>query len=60
MDYSISHVYRESNRAADDLANWGYKERKYVVLQIMELPRELIGIIRVDKSGLKSVRVPKL
>ena len=60
IDYSISHVYRENNRAADFLANWGFKVRKFVVLQHMNIPRKLVGIVRIDRSGLKSVRVPKM
>lgn len=32
IEYRIAHIYRENNQAADFLANWGYKERRFAVM----------------------------
>ncbi|KAM7485010.1 hypothetical protein LguiA_001019 [Lonicera macranthoides] len=52
MSFSIRLSYRETNKCADYLANLGVKERKFLCFRRANLPDELAGISRVDRSGL--------
>lgn len=58
--YNIAHTYRENNKAAEILANWGFEHRRSFFFQHGSLPRKLTGIVKIDGAGLKSVRIPKL
>lgn len=45
MVHSLKHIFRESNKAADFLANVGFKEKKKVVFCTVSMPKKLTGII---------------
>lgn len=56
MNFTISHMYREGNMAADWLANLGLKAGKRLRFDGPRLPRHLRGIVRMDKWGLPCIR----
>ncbi|KAF5470444.1 hypothetical protein F2P56_010958 [Juglans regia] len=56
MTYSINHVFREGNKVADWLAKKGASGNDLAVSQLTETPRALRGLIRMDYSGLPSLR----
>lgn len=41
LDVQLMHVFRESNRAADCLADEGYREKKVLFFEGSDLPRTL-------------------
>jgi len=49
LDYSIQHIYL--------LANWGFKENKCIIFCNNNLPKKLVGILRIDKAGLSDLRL---
>lgn len=55
-NFSINHVYRESNMAADLLSNIGCKEGKTVAFNPCNLPSRLKEILRLDRCGVENVR----
>ena len=60
MHCKISHIYRESNRGADFLANWGCKhQRDFLFEDGASLPRFLKGICRHDRLGFQNIRSRK-
>ncbi|XP_035549712.1 uncharacterized protein LOC118349411 [Juglans regia] len=56
MTYSINHVFREGNKVADWLAKQGASGKDFAFSQLTETPRALRGLIRMDYSGLPSLR----
>ncbi|KAF5454807.1 hypothetical protein F2P56_024444, partial [Juglans regia] len=56
MTYSINHVFREGNKVVDWLAKQGASGNDLAVSLLTESPRELRGLIRMDYSGLPSLR----
>ena len=60
MEFQVLHIYRESNYAADFLANWGCKEQLDSLFEeYRNFPRILKGIVRVDKSGIPNIGCKK-
>lgn len=57
MNYSINHVYRECNMAADWLANLGLKTGMCVIFSGDSMPSRLKSIARLDKCGFPYIRV---
>lgn len=57
ISFSISHQFREGNMVADFLARNGETgcSRRYEVLEL--LPKELKGILRLEKLDLPYIRV---
>lgn len=55
-EYTIQHVYRECNCAADWLANIGCRSGKYWCFTREQLPKRLKGIVGIDKCGLPCIR----
>ncbi|PIN17586.1 hypothetical protein CDL12_09767 [Handroanthus impetiginosus] len=53
---NASHIYREGNRPADNLANMACNTRQSLVLQSEEFSRELRSLIMFDKWNLPSFR----
>jgi hypothetical protein len=58
FQFSISHIFRECNRAADYLAKLGASDRKSDFIY-SETHSELKGICRQDRCGFPSVRMCK-
>lgn len=56
FNYSVQHIFREGNQAADFLANVGCKSEKYFLFDNVNIPKMLRGIVRIDSSGLPSLR----
>ena len=56
LDVQLMHVFQESNRAADWLADEGYREKKVLFFEGSDLPRTLRGIVRLDKVGMWNLR----
>ncbi|KAJ0094336.1 hypothetical protein Patl1_15029 [Pistacia atlantica] len=56
VHFIISHQFLEGNTAADFLARRGEEGNSITFLEFMSLPRELKGIIRMDKAGLPQLR----
>lgn len=56
MDYTIGHVYRECNAAADWLVNFGVKIQSRIHFDSDVIPARLRGIVRIDRSGLPCIR----
>lgn len=51
LDFSIQHTYRENDKAVDFLVNWGFKERKCLIFCSSNLPRKLVSVLRIDRTG---------
>lgn len=48
MDYCLMHVFRESNKGADFMANWGCTQQKFYVFEISaDMPKILRGLCRL-------------
>ena len=60
IEYKIMHIFRESNMAADSLANWGVVQAKGGIVSDRDLPKKVKGIVRLDRIGLPNVRFKKL
>lgn len=61
IDYKLVHAFREDNKAADRLANWGVKESLFVLMEERKFPKKLKGInVRLDRSGLPNLRIRKI
>ncbi|KAM7518092.1 hypothetical protein LguiB_017054 [Lonicera macranthoides] len=58
MNFSTNHIYGEANQ--DYLANVGVKQRRKATFTAENLPRKLVGIVKVDRVGIVSVRRVKL
>ena len=57
MDVNMFHVYRESNRIADWLANTGCKDRRLIAYDSWDLlPRRIKGFLNLDRLGLPNIR----
>ncbi|XP_060210336.1 uncharacterized protein LOC132637234 [Lycium barbarum] len=57
QDKTIHHIYRECNKLADSLANWGLSHRHTIWMNnFQELPRETRGELKVDKMQIPSFR----
>ncbi|XP_059288842.1 uncharacterized protein LOC132042262 [Lycium ferocissimum] len=57
QDKSLHHIYRECNKPADSLANWGLSRRHTIWMNnFQELPRETRGELKVDKMQIPSFR----
>lgn len=55
MVYSVCHVFREGNKAANWLAKYGsfgYHMEQQVIGEVLRLLR---GLIRLDKMGIPSL-----
>ncbi|KAM7461730.1 hypothetical protein LguiA_029851 [Lonicera macranthoides] len=60
VNFQISHIYRESNKCADFLANIGCKERVFLnFVEFESCPHYLKGLLKIDRAGLPSLRVRK-
>lgn len=60
MEYSIMHIFRKNNQAADFMANFGCDSDKHVVLFSGNIPRKLKGIVILDACGMYNIRTRKL
>lgn len=50
MNVIISHVYRESNKIADDLANRGCRHQSFMMYgQWEQLPIGIKGLLNLDR-----------
>ena len=57
MDIGMSHIYRESNRIADWLANMGCKDRKFKSFDRWDLlPHRVKGFLKIDRLGMPNIR----
>lgn len=57
LDYSIDHIFRETNTVADFLANMGLRARKDIVLEKWDdFPKQLRGLAKVDRCGIFNLR----
>ncbi|KAJ0088691.1 hypothetical protein Patl1_32423 [Pistacia atlantica] len=56
VHFTITHQFREGNTAADFLARRGEEGNSITFLEFMSLPRELKGMLRMDKAGLPQLR----
>ena len=60
FDFSIRHIFREANRAADFLANLGCSaQRKIVFRDFGEIPVALRGYVNSDRLGFFNLRCIK-
>lgn len=57
---TVNHIFRESNMAADFLANLGCNLARLVIFDSNNMPRKLRGIVRVDGGGLCNLRLVKV
>lgn len=60
LDFSIQHIFREANRAADYNTNLDVKETKFLLFSKDDRPRKLNGISRIDRAGLFDMRILKM
>ena len=56
MNVRIVHQYREGNQAADFLSKLGERGSNVIYEEFHDLPRLLQGIVRIDRSGLPTIR----
>lgn len=56
IQFTCNHIYRECNPAADSLAKLDAQGSTLSVYSVSDLPREMRGIIRLDKSGLPYIK----
>ncbi|KAK4382455.1 putative ribonuclease H protein [Sesamum angolense] len=56
MEYRISHIYREGNKAADYLANLACSTQSSRVFRGDELEGQISGIIWCDRSSIPYIR----
>ncbi|KAL2228320.1 UNVERIFIED_CONTAM: putative ribonuclease H protein [Sesamum indicum] len=56
VEYKITHIYREGNKAADYLANLACSTNSSKLLKGKELQGQLVGIIECDRQGIPYIR----
>ncbi|KAJ0086550.1 hypothetical protein Patl1_07518 [Pistacia atlantica] len=56
VHFIISHQFREGNTAVTSSLGRGEEGNSITFLEFMSLPRELKGILRMDKAGLPQLR----
>lgn len=49
LNFVISHIYREGNVVVDFLAKLGAKNSSYLNFTKANIPKDLLGILRLDK-----------
>lgn len=61
IEVSFMHAFRENNKGADMLANWGCSEKKHRIFSSWsQIPHKLREILRLHKIGLQNIRCKKL
>ncbi|KAL2227910.1 UNVERIFIED_CONTAM: putative ribonuclease H protein [Sesamum indicum] len=56
VEYKITHIYREGNKAADYLANLACSTNSSKLLRGEEIQGQLVGIIECDRQGIPYIR----
>ncbi|KAK6123324.1 hypothetical protein DH2020_042933 [Rehmannia glutinosa] len=56
FEVSITHIYREGNKAADALANIGFHQQTFVQYSSNSTPRAIQGFVRVDQLEIPAFR----
>lgn len=60
LDYQLDHIFREGNKVADCLANYGCDSAKsQQFLSYSSLPREARGLCFLDKLSVPAIRCTK-
>lgn len=55
------HCYREANRVADKLATMSHTHRRNIIFnQFSDLPRQVRGLLKLDKWEVASFRIRQL